>query len=131
MQSLQKQIGLRVRELREKKGISQEALAANCGLHRTYVGLVERGQRNLSLATLEKISEGLGAPVSELFSEVQHPTSKPAHTARKGMSMSGDVGAHLATIRQILIDAKLTDAKRYEAVYKANREKGSGPTPRL
>ena len=59
--------GKRVRELRAAKGLSQEALALTCDLDRTYIGGIERGERNVSLVNIEKIAAGLGVPVRELF----------------------------------------------------------------
>lgn len=59
--------GKRMRELRTAKGLSQEALALICGLDRTYIGGIERGERNVSLVNIEKIAAGLGLPVRELF----------------------------------------------------------------
>jgi transcriptional regulator with XRE-family HTH domain len=59
--------GQRVRDLRTEKGLSQEALALACGLDRTYVGGIERGERNVSLVNIEKIAQALGIPLSELF----------------------------------------------------------------
>jgi len=59
--------GLNIRKCREKKGISQEELADKANLHRTYIGLVERGQTNLTLRTLEKISKALGVGVKDLL----------------------------------------------------------------
>jgi DNA-binding XRE family transcriptional regulator len=48
-----------VRRLREQQGWSQEDFAARCGLHRTYVGAVERGERNITLNTLDRIAKAL------------------------------------------------------------------------
>lgn len=48
-----------LRRIRLASGLSQEALAARCGLHRTYIGAVERGERNVTLQTLMKIGAGL------------------------------------------------------------------------
>ena len=59
--------GRRVRELRKARGLSQEALALACDLDRTYIGGVERGERNVSLVNIEKIAGALDVPVSELF----------------------------------------------------------------
>jgi len=59
--------GLRVRALRTQKGLSQEALALACDLDRTYIGGVERGERNVSLINIQKIAAALGVPSRELF----------------------------------------------------------------
>lgn len=59
--------GQRVRELRAEKGLSQEGLALACDLDRTYIGGVERGERNVSLVNIHKIAIALGVPVRELF----------------------------------------------------------------
>ena len=64
---IKKKFGNRLRELRQEKGLSQEALAFACGLDRTYIGGIERGERNLSLVNIYKIAEALGLPVKELF----------------------------------------------------------------
>lgn len=54
-----KTLGETVRRLRESEGISQEELADRCGLHRTYVGSVERGERNVSLANIVRLAKAL------------------------------------------------------------------------
>lgn len=56
-----------IRNLRRAKGLSQEELAAACGLHRTYVGSVERGERNVTLSTLEALAPTLGVSVAQLL----------------------------------------------------------------
>ena len=58
--------GNRVRELRKAQGLSQEAFAARCGLDRTYIGGVERGQRNIALRNVEIIAKTLNVSISEL-----------------------------------------------------------------
>jgi transcriptional regulator with XRE-family HTH domain len=123
MQALHKQIGQRIRDLRANKGISQEALASICNLHRTYIGLIERGERNLSISTVEVIAQGLEVSPSELFVGTEVSALPAAPPSRKPQGTATDVEAHLAAIRQILIDAKLTDARRYEALYKALQKK--------
>jgi transcriptional regulator with XRE-family HTH domain len=59
--------GQRVRELRRAKGLSQEGFAAECGLDRTYMGGIERGERNLALRNIEVIASTLGISLSELM----------------------------------------------------------------
>ena len=59
-EQIQQGFGLRVRETRKQKGISQEGLALACGLDRTYIGGVERGERNISLINIHKIAAALG-----------------------------------------------------------------------
>jgi transcriptional regulator with XRE-family HTH domain len=60
-------LGKRIRELRKAKGLSQEAFADQCGLDRTYVGGIERGERNVAVLNLTRIAESLGVSISELF----------------------------------------------------------------
>lgn len=64
---IQRRFGGRLRAIRNQKGLSQEALAFACNLDRTYIGGVERGERNISLINIYKISEALGVDPKELF----------------------------------------------------------------
>lgn len=66
---LQVTVGRRVRRLRLERGISQEALARDVEMHRTYLGGVERGERNLTLRSVERLAERLGVPVRELIGD--------------------------------------------------------------
>lgn len=59
--------GLRLRELRKSKGISQEKLALESGVARSYVGEVERGKRNIALLNIYKLAETLGVKPSALL----------------------------------------------------------------
>jgi transcriptional regulator with XRE-family HTH domain len=62
-----KLFGQRVRELRLAKGVSQEALADEAGVHRTFMGSVERGERNISLENIVKIAKALNCQPSKLL----------------------------------------------------------------
>ena len=59
-------LGAEIRALRERKGLSQERLADLAGLHRNFIGLIERGQRNPTFLTLVAICSKLGLPLSEM-----------------------------------------------------------------
>lgn len=65
-----KQLGKTIRHLRSAKGYSQEGFANACGLDRTYVGGVERGERNLSFKNLLRFAQALGIEPSELLAEI-------------------------------------------------------------
>lgn len=64
------EFGKRVRELRNKTGLSQEKFALKIGMDRTYYASVESGKRNIALINIEKIAVGLGVSLSELFCEL-------------------------------------------------------------
>lgn len=69
--------GARVRELRERAGLSQEALAERAGLHRTYLSSLERGQRNVGFDNIAALAVALEVPMSSLFEDqppAQHGT---------------------------------------------------------
>lgn len=63
---IRKRVGLLIRKRREAKGLSQEGLAHEAGIHRTYISSVERGVRNPTVTVLHKIALALGVTVSEL-----------------------------------------------------------------
>lgn len=62
-------LGLRVRELRLEQGLSQEALAELAGIHRTYVGSVERGERNIALDNINALADALGVSPAQLVAD--------------------------------------------------------------
>ena len=66
-QFILKEFGLRIRELRTKQNLSQEKLSFKTGFHRTYIGMIERGERNISAINLKRISDALEIPIIELF----------------------------------------------------------------
>lgn len=61
------ELGQRIRSLRERRKLSQEALSFRCGLHRTYISGVERGTRNLAVINLNKIASALDVTLAHLF----------------------------------------------------------------
>lgn len=67
MKEAQKKLGKRIRELRKKKGVSQEAFADLCRIHRVHMSGIERGLVNLSIATLAKIARNLGTTGAALL----------------------------------------------------------------
>ena len=66
---LQKTLGRNLRRYREERGLSQEAFANVLGVHRTYMGGVERGERNLTLRSVERIAAMLALAPVELLHE--------------------------------------------------------------
>ena len=65
--AIKQRFGARMRELRKARGQSQEALAFACGLDRSYLGAIERGEKNVSLINIHRIAEALGVGAGELF----------------------------------------------------------------
>ena len=59
--------GQKVREERARLGLSQEKLASRAGVHRTYIGMIERAEKNITLANIEKLSKALRTSISALL----------------------------------------------------------------
>lgn len=77
--------GLAVRKLRQQAGLSQDTLAAISGLHRTYVGSVERGERNVSLLNIHVLATALKVTTSELIhtaESIRHQQPKASRSTR-------------------------------------------------
>ena len=74
--SVRKAFGKSVRSQREGIGLSQEQLASKCGLHRTYIGSVERGERNVGLENIVRIACALEVSSSSLLSGIGYEESK-------------------------------------------------------
>lgn len=66
-----KVLGKNIQKYRSIKGISQEKLAEYSGLHRTYIGAVERGERNISIDNIEKIANALNVEIIHLFEMIK------------------------------------------------------------
>lgn len=59
--------GEKVRELRKEKGLSQEELSFKSDLHRTYIGMIERAEKNITLTNIEKIAKALDVDIKKFF----------------------------------------------------------------
>jgi len=57
--------GEKIRKVRKENGLSQEELAEKAGLHRTYIGMIERGEKNITLTNIEKISKALNIELTQ------------------------------------------------------------------
>lgn len=64
---LLKRFGKRVHDERIKRGLSQERLGELAKVHRTYVGMIERGEKNITLTNIDKIAKALGLPIKAFF----------------------------------------------------------------
>lgn len=71
MKNIYQQLGQKIRSSRLERDLSQEKFSDICGLHRTYLGGIERGERNPSLENLVKIAEAFQITLSELFSKIK------------------------------------------------------------
>jgi len=68
-QNILTKFGQRVRNLRKEKRISQEELSFRAGLHRTYIGMIERAEKNITLVNIAKIAEALNIEMKDLFND--------------------------------------------------------------
>jgi transcriptional regulator with XRE-family HTH domain len=83
LQVLLSALGQRVRELRQAKGYSQESFADKCGVHRTFMGTIERGESNLSFQNIVKVAEALGVSLAALFADLETTARKIGAPAKK------------------------------------------------
>lgn len=77
-EALARQFGVLIRRLRLERGHSQETLGQACRIDRTYVGMIERGEVNVTLAMVVKLAGGLGISVVDLFVEFRRDWGDPA-----------------------------------------------------
>lgn len=64
---IQKKFGKRVRQLRDERGLSQERLGELAKVHRTYVGMIERGEKNITITNIERFAKALKVEIKNLF----------------------------------------------------------------
>ncbi len=79
-------IGFRIKEIREKKHITQENLSLNSGIERTFISHIERGGRNVSIETIEKITFGLDVSIAYFFNS---PTFKQVKMEKTNVNKPG------------------------------------------
>ncbi len=79
--ALAKSFGAAVRRLRTEAGLSQDEYALACGVHRTYVGRVERGEANVTLESVARLARPLGLPASALVRAAEEAAAAPARGA--------------------------------------------------
>lgn len=78
MASITEILGQRIRFFRKRKGISQEQLSKLADLHPTYIGQIERGEKNASIETIYKIAQGLQIPIVQLLEKIEeYPQNAP------------------------------------------------------
>jgi transcriptional regulator with XRE-family HTH domain len=80
-------LGQRIRELRTEHGYSQEAFADKCGVHRTFMGTVERGESNLSFQNILKVATTLGVTLSTLFLDIEEKAQMVEAKPKSATSM--------------------------------------------
>ena len=76
-ETLSERFGKLVGRLREEKGYSQEEFSFRVGLHQTYVSSVERGERNVTIGTADRIAKALGTTLGDLFGELERGSYDP------------------------------------------------------
>ena len=74
MSALATEIGKRIRNYRLQQDMSQDDLAEKCGMHPTYIGQIERGEKNATIESISKIASGLNVPLSTLFEHLEEYT---------------------------------------------------------
>lgn len=82
--NVKKEMGARIRLLRKRKGLTQEEMANRCGLHWTYIGGLERGERNPTLTTLHRVAGGLGVPIGDLINTPSFKKAPPTEDTKEG-----------------------------------------------
>lgn len=76
MDNITKLVGTRIRGFRKEKRLSQEELAEKCSLHPTYIGQLERGEKNPTIESVMKIANGLEIPIDQLFVNITSSGAK-------------------------------------------------------
>lgn len=107
MTSILKLVGSKIRDVRKQKGWSQEMLGEKAGFHFSYIGGVERGEKNISLLNLEKIATALGVKVHQFFSY-----------SEEFQSLDLDKESSIHELLELLLRLKPSDLKKVRVVLK-------------
>jgi two-component system, response regulator len=109
--AIEKRLGMSVKNWRIRLGIPQDELALRAGLHRSYISDVERGSRNISLKTTEKLADALGISVVTLFSDADRKSPAAAMGADQlaEILLVEDSDNDLLLVTQALKDANITN----------------------
>jgi transcriptional regulator with XRE-family HTH domain len=83
-EELARRFGALVRSLRQEKGYSQEEFSFKVGLHQTYVSSVERGERNVTIGTADRIARALGTTLTDLFGRLERESPGPTDRGSEG-----------------------------------------------
>lgn len=75
------ELGMRIRYYRKEKHITQEKLAEVCNLHPTYIGQLERGEKNATVESIYRIAKGLNIPISKLLENMEYLENKSSDTS--------------------------------------------------
>ncbi|MCY9670672.1 helix-turn-helix domain-containing protein [Paenibacillus alginolyticus] len=94
-------VGKRIRQIRKLKGFTQEELGEKCGFHFSYIGGVERAEKNISLINVQKLADALEVPVQEFFSYERSSSRK--NSERENV---------MTEVNELLIEMKTSDLKK-------------------
>lgn len=86
--ALPNRFGIVLREMRQAANLSQEDFADKSGLHRTYIGNIERGEKTVTIKTANKIARALGLTLADLFVRVEHKSMASRPPSRKTRTTS-------------------------------------------
>lgn len=106
MSELSAEIGRRIRNYRLQRELSQEELAERCGLHPTYIGQVERGEKNATPESINKNSAGLSVPLGTLFDNIGSSSDYPMRAYDIVLSATPADRERLVNILQMILEMK-------------------------
>lgn len=108
---IQSELGLRIRYYRKQQGFSQEKFAEICSLHPTYIGQIERGEKNATIESLLHIAKGLNVPLSQLLAhledipdETEQVLSVPMNIYNKVIMLTPEKQEQISCILDAILD---------------------------